>query len=84
MEENKNLQSLRQRLEKAQKELEQAKHQLQRKQNLIEKEEKRIRRDRTHRLIVRGADTEYFFPETKNFTEEEFREFLSKMKGGEN
>ena len=84
MEENKNLQSLRQKLEKAQKELEQAKHQLQRKQNLMEKEEKRIRRDRTHRLIVRGADTEYFFPETKDCTEEEFREFLKQLKGGEN
>lgn len=84
MEENKKLESLRKQLEEAQRQLEQTRHQLQRKQNLMEKESKKIRSDRTRRLIIRGADTEYFFPETISYSEEEFREFLRNLKGGEN
>ena len=79
MVENKNLEELRDELEKAKREKLQAEHQLQRKKNQFSYRESYSRKERSHRLIVCGAIFEKYFPVIKDLSEKELSEALSKM-----
>ena len=69
MEENKELQKLRNNMEQAKREKTQAEHQLQRTENRLKYRESLSRKERTHRLIVLGAIFEQYFPELKELSE---------------
>ena len=79
MVENKNLNELRDELEKAKRERLQAEHQLQRKKNQLSYRESYSRKERSHRLIVCGAIFEKYFPVIKDLSKKELSEALSKM-----
>ena len=79
MVENKNLNKLRDELEKAKREKLQAEHQLQRKKNQLSYRESYSRKERSHRLIVCGAIFEKYFPVIKDLSKKELSEALSKM-----
>ena len=79
MVEKKNLNELRDELEKAKREKLQAEHQLQRKKNQFSYRESYSRKERSHRLIVCGAIFEKYFPVIKDLSEKELSEALSKM-----
>jgi len=44
-------------------------------------ENKKDRRDRTHRLITRGAAVEHFYPQTETMSEREFYELVEGING---
>ena len=44
-------------------------------------ENKKDRRDRTHRLITRGAAVEHFYPQTESMSEREFYELVEGIHG---
>ena len=79
MVENKNLNKLRDELEKAKREKLQAEHQLQRKKNQFSYCESYSRKERSHRLIICGAIFEKYFPIIKDLSEKELSEALSKV-----
>ena len=79
MVENKNLNKLRDELEKAKREKLQAEHQLQRKKNQLSYRESFSRKERSHRLIICGAIFEKYFPVIKDLSEKELSEALSKV-----
>ena len=79
MVENKNLNELRDELEKAKREKLQAEHQLQRKKNQFSYRESYSRKERSHRLIVCGAIFEKYFPVIKDLSEKELSEALSMV-----
>ena len=79
MVENKNLNKLRDELEKAKREKLQAEHQLQRKKNQLSYRESTSRKERSHRLIICGAIFEKYFPVIKDLSEKELSEALSKV-----
>ena len=79
MVENKNLNELRDELEKAKREKLQAEHQLQRKKNQLSYRESYSRKERSHRLIICRAIFEKYFPVIKDLSEKELSEALSKV-----
>ena len=78
---------LKRKLQEAQRKKEQAEHRMKLLENEMEYQKKKMRsredRKRTHRVANKGGTIEHFFPETKDFTEEEFFHFVQKMMGQE-
>jgi Na+-translocating ferredoxin:NAD+ oxidoreductase RnfC subunit len=63
-------------LEKSKRAMEVAEHRL----NRMEQQKKlAARKDRTHRLIVNGAEFEKAFPETRGMTQEEIQEIMGEI-----
>jgi len=79
MEQNKNLEKLRDELEKAKTEKAQAEHQLKRTENRLQYREKFSRKERTHHLIVLGAIMEQYFPELKGLSEVQLGKIIRKL-----
>ena len=61
-------------LASAEKQLEQATHRIERLEQKIKYRESLSRKERAHRLIVRGAILEQYFPELKELSEPEVSE----------
>ena len=61
-------------LASAEKQLEQATHRINRLEQKLKYRESLSRKERTHRLIVRGAILEQYFPEVKELSEPEISE----------
>ena len=61
-------------LASAEKQLEQATHRIERLEQKIKYRESFSRKERAHRLIVRGAILEQYFPELKELSEPEISE----------
>ena len=72
---------LQNELAEAQRQYSQEQHRQQRLQNRKEYFETTARKQRTHRLITRGAAMESVFPEVKPLTEREFYELAEQMAG---
>jgi len=76
---NPDLEKLRRQQEQGQKKLEQLQHRQQQLQNRIHYLEGAERRQRSHRLITRGAAIEHLWPEVKPFTEHEFYTLMERI-----
>ena len=64
------------RLEQKQEQLE---HQMTRAKNKLSYMNAKERKERTHRLVVKGGVIEHLVPETKELTEPEFYEIMEKI-----
>lgn len=58
---------------------EQLDHQMTREKNMLSYLSAKERKDRTHRLVVKGGVIEHHAPETKELTEPEFYELMEKI-----
>lgn len=75
--ESMSLEELKANIEKSRQELEVAIHN----KNLLEQRKKLVeRRERSHRLIVKGAEFEKAFPLSKDLEQEEFQEVMNQMR----
>ena len=75
--ESMSLEELKANMEKSRQELEVAIHN----KNLLEQRKKLVeRRERSHRLIVKGAEFEKAFPLSKDLEQEEFQEVMNQMR----
>ena len=71
------LEELKVNMEKSKKELEQAIHN----KNILEQRKKLIeRKERSHRLVVKGAEFEKAFPMSKDLEQEDFQKVMNEMK----
>ena len=71
------LEELKANMEKSKKELEQAMHN----KNILEQRKKLIeRKERSHRLVVKGAEFEKAFPMSKDLEQEDFQKVMNEMK----
>ena len=71
------LEELKANVEKSRQELEAAIHN----KNLLEQRKKLVeRRERSHRLIVKGAEFEKAFPLSRDLEQEEFQEVMNQMR----
>ncbi|MCR4745517.1 MAG: DUF3847 domain-containing protein [Lachnospiraceae bacterium] len=68
---------MREEEKKAEKEVAYAKHSLNKVKNLIQTEKEKERKNRNHRLISRGAQIEYVFPESRELTQDQFIELCN-------
>ena len=75
--ESMSLEELKANMEKSKKELEQAMHN----KNILEQRKKLIeRKERSHRLVVKGAEFEKAFPTSKDLEQEDFQKVMNEMK----
>ena len=75
--ESMSLEELKANMEKSRQELEVAIHN----KNLLEQRKKLVeRRERSHRLIVKGAGFEKAFPLSRDLEQEEFQEVMNQMR----
>ena len=75
--ESMSLEELKANMEKSKKELEQAMHN----KNILEQRKKLIeKKERSHRLIVKGAEFEKAFPLSRDLEQEEFQEVMNQMR----
>ena len=75
--ESMSLEELKANMEKSGQELEAAIHH----KNLLEQRKKLVeRRERSHRLIVKGAEFEKAFPLSRDLEQEEFQEVMNQMR----
>ena len=75
--ESMSLEELKANMEKSRQELEAAIHN----KNLLEQRKKLVeRRERSHRLIVKGAEFEKAFPLSRDLKQEEFQEVMNQMR----
>lgn len=75
--ESMSLEELKANMEKSRQELEVAIHN----KNLLEQRKKVVeRRERSHRLIVKGAEFEKAFPLSRDLEQEEFQEVMNQMR----
>ena len=75
--ESMSLEELKANVEKSRQELEAAIHN----KNLLEQRKKLVeRRERSHRLIVKGAEFEKAFPLSRDLEQEEFQEVMNQMR----
>lgn len=75
--ESMSLEELKENMEKSRQELEAAIHH----KNLLEQRKKLVeRRERSHRLIVKGAEFEKAFPLFRDLEQEEFQEVMNQMR----
>ena len=75
--ESMSLEELKANMEKSRQELEAAIHH----KNLLEQRKKLVeRRERSHRLIVKGAEFEKAFPLSRDLEQEEFQEVMNQMR----
>ena len=75
--ESMSLEELKANMEKSKKELEQAMHN----KNILEQRKKLIeKKERSHRLIVKGAEFEKAFPTSKDLEQEDFQKVMNEMK----
>lgn len=75
--ESMSLEELKANMEKSKKELEQAMHN----KNILEQRKKLIeRKERSHRLVVKGAEFEKAFPMSKDLEQEDFQKVMNEMK----
>ena len=75
--ESMSLEELKANMEKSRQELEVAIHN----KNLLEQRKKLVeRRERSHRLIVKGAEFEKAFPLSRDLEQEEFQEVMNQMR----
>ena len=75
--ESMSLEELKANMKKSRQELEAAIHH----KNLLEQREKLVeRRERSHRLIVKGAEFEKAFPLSRDLEQEEFQEVMNQMR----
>ena len=75
--ESMSLEELKANVEKSIQELEAAIHN----KNLLEQRKKLVeRRERSHRLIVKGAEFEKAFPLSRDLEQEEFQEVMNQMR----
>lgn len=75
--ESMSLEELKANMEKSRQELEAAIHN----KNLLEQRKKLVeRRERSHRLIVKGAEFEKAFPLSRDLEQEEFQEVINQMR----
>ena len=71
------LEELKANMEKSRQELEAAIHH----KNILEQRKKLVeRRERSHRLIVKGAEFEKAFPLSRDLEQEEFQEVMNQMR----
>ncbi|MCR5778147.1 MAG: DUF3847 domain-containing protein [Lachnospiraceae bacterium] len=75
----KELIELREEKKKAERKCVQAHHNLTKAENMLQSERQAERRKRNHRLITRGAQFEYMFPESKELTEDQFMELCNAL-----
>ena len=74
--ESMSLEELRANMEKSKKELEHAIHN----KNLLEQRKKLVeRKERSHRLIVKGAEVEKAFPLSRDLEQEEVQEVMDQL-----
>lgn len=73
---DKGMDEIRSRKEEAELKIQQQNHQLQRKKNLLKKLE---RKERTHRLIEKGAAVEHACPDTKFMEKDEFQQLANEI-----
>ena len=76
---NPKIEKLRKQQEQGQKKLEQLRHREQQLQNRIRYMEGTERRQRSHRLITRGAAVEHFWPEVKDLSEQDFYSLMEQV-----
>ena len=76
---NPQLEELRRQKEEAERKLEQYTHQAQRIKNRMQYYQQRERKERNHRLIVRGATVESIWPEIKSMSREDFDRLMRKV-----
>ena len=76
---NPQLEELRRQKEEAERKLEQYTHQAQRIKNRMQYYQQRERKERNHRLIVRGGTVESIWPEVKTMTNEDFDRLMRKV-----
>jgi len=75
--ESMSLEELKANMEKSRQELEAAIHN----KNLLEQRKKLVeRRERSHRLIVKGTEFEKAFPLSRDLEQEEFQEVMNQMR----
>mgnify|MGYP002916681009 FL=1 len=75
--ESMSLEELRANMEKSKKELEHAIHN----KNILEQRKRIVeRKERSHRLIVKGAEFEKAFPLSRDLEQEEFQEVMNQMR----
>lgn len=73
---DKGMDEIRSKKEEAELKIQQQNHQLQRKKNLLKKLE---RKERTHRLIEKGAAVEHACPDTKFLEKDEFQQLANEI-----
>jgi hypothetical protein len=73
------LEKLRKQHEVACKRVEQAEHQIIRAENRLKSALRKQSKERTHRLIVEGAELEYIFEGIENLPQSNFWEFMRKL-----
>ena len=73
------LEKLRQQHETACKKVEQAEHQITRAENRLKSALRKQDKERTHRLIVEGAELEYIFDGIENLSQDDFWNFMRKL-----
>ena len=78
---NPEIEKLRAKQKQGQKKLEQLQHREQKLQNRIRYLEGTERRQRSHRLITRGAAVEHLWPEVKDLSEKRAAEYRNRMIG---
>ena len=76
---NPEIEELRRQKAEAEKKAEQYRHQEQRLMNRIRYYEEKERKERNHRLIVRGATVESFWPEVKPMPKEDYDRLMRKV-----
>ena len=67
------------KIEELEHEQEQLDHQMIRAKNMISYLSAKERKDRTHRLVIKGGVIEHHAPETKDLTEPEFYELMETI-----
>ena len=76
---NPQLEELRRQKEEAERKVEQYIHQAQRIKNRMQYYQQRERKERNHRLIVRGATVESIWPEVKALSKEDFNFLMRRV-----
>ena len=76
---NPEIEKLRAKQKQGQKKLEQLQHREQKLQNRIRYLEGTERRQRSHRLITRGAAVEHLWPEVKDLSEKDFFSLMERI-----
>ena len=76
---NPKIEKLRKQQEQGQRKLEQLRHREQQLQNRIRYLEGAERRQRSHRLITRGAAVEHLWPEVKSLSEQDFYSLMERV-----
>ena len=76
---NPQIEELRRLKEEAEKKMEQYTHQAKRIENRMQYYREKERRERNHRLIVRGATVESIWPEVKSMSQEDYDRLMRKV-----